>query len=384
MSCEVILLLSSLIPHPSSFFVEAMNKIRVFLVDDASVIRRLVTSALNRDPDLEVVGTAADGQMALARLAELQPDVVLLDLEMPVMDGLQTLVALRKTHPRLPVIMFSRHTQRGVEATVHALTLGADDYVPKPGDGIEVGPCIENLLIPKIKMLARRASHLAETRTPTAEVPTSASARARSRPRPQRVEMVVIGASTGGPNALAALFPSFPTDWSVPLVIVQHMPAEFTARLAERLTEKSRLRVREGVAGERVTATQAWVAPGGFHLLVQREGPAVRLALNQEPPVNSCRPSVDVLFRSAAETYGPGVLAVILTGMGHDGLRGCECIRAAGGQVLAQDEASSVVWSMPGAVVQAGLADQVLPLEHLGAEIVRRVQRGQAGGCQEG
>jgi two-component system chemotaxis response regulator CheB len=361
-----------------------MDKIRVFLVDDASAVRRLVTSALNRDPALEVVGTAADGQMALNRLAELRPDVVLLDLEMPVMNGLQTLVALRITHPRLPVIMFSRFTQRGVEATVHALTLGADDYVPKPGDGLDVRPCIEELLIPKIKLLARRGGPRAKAETPAVGIPVSGDSPARARTQPQRVLMVVIGASTGGPNALAELFPTFPLEWSVPLAVVQHMPPDFTARLAERLSEKSRLRVREAVAGELVSAAQVWIAPGGHHLLVRREGQAVRLTLNQDPPVNSCRPSVDVLFRSAAEVYGPGVLAVVLTGMGQDGLRGCECIRAAGGEVLAQDEASSVVWSMPGAVVQAGLAAQVLPLEHLGSEIVRRVQRGQAGGRQEG
>jgi two-component system chemotaxis response regulator CheB len=188
----------------------------------------------------------------------------------------------------------------------------------------------------------------------------------------------VIGSSTGGPNALAEMLPAFPPDWPVPILMVQHMPPEFTVRLAERLAEKSRLRVREGVAGEPVAAAQAWVAPGNHHLLVRREDKAVRLALNQEPPVNSCRPSVDVLFRSAAAVYGPGVLAVVLTGMGQDGLRGCECVRAAGGQVLAQDEASSVVWSMPGAVAQAGLADQVLPLGDLGPEILRRV-RGAAG-----
>jgi two-component system chemotaxis response regulator CheB len=353
----------------------AMNKIRVFLVDDASVIRRLVTNALNQDPALEVVGAAADGQMALSRLAELQPDVVLLDLEMPVMDGLETLVALRKTHPRLPVIMFSRHTQRGVEATVRALTLGADDYVPKPGDGLDVKPCIEELLIPKIKLLARRVVSPAMAGTPTVGVPPSSDSSAKPRTTPWRVEIVVIGASTGGPNALAELLTSFPSDWSVPLVIVQHMPPDFTARLAERLTEKSRLRVREGAARELVSAAQAWVAPGDHHLLFRREGKAVRLDFNQKPPVNSCRPSVDVLFRSAAETYGPGVLAVVLTGMGQDGLRGCECIRSAGGQILVQDEASSVVWSMPGAVAQAGLADQILPLERLGAEIIQRVQR---------
>jgi two-component system chemotaxis response regulator CheB len=362
-----------------------MDRIRVFLVDDAAAVRRLVTSALNRDPALEVVGTAGNGQLALARLDEYQPDVVLLDLEMPVLDGLETLKALRKTHPRLPVIMFSRFTQRGVEATVHALMLGADDYVPKPGDGLDVGSCVEDLLIPKIKLLARRP-HVPEGPRPSSGALASAPGPAPppARPRRQRVEIVALGASTGGPNALAELFPAFPADWSVPTVVVQHMPPAFTTRLAERLSEKSRLRVREAVAGELVGAAQAWVAPGDQHLLVRRQGKAVRLALSQEPPVNSCRPAVDVLFRSAAEVYGPSVLAVVLTGMGQDGLRGCECVRAAGGQVLAQDEQSSVVWSMPGAVAQAGLADQVLPLPQLGPEILRRVRRGQAEGDQQG
>jgi two-component system chemotaxis response regulator CheB len=183
---------------------------------------------------------------------------------------------------------------------------------------------------------------------------------------------VVIGASTGGPNALAELFSAFPPDWPVPTAVVQHMPPEFTTRLAERLAEKSRLRVHEGVAGEPVAAAQAWVAPGDYHLLVRRGAQGVRLALDRGPPVNSCRPAVDVLFHSAAEVYGAGVLAVVLTGMGQDGLRGCESVRAGGGQVLVQDEASSVVWSMPGAVARAGLADQVLPLGRLGPEIVRR------------
>jgi two-component system chemotaxis response regulator CheB len=353
-----------------------MSKIRVLLVDDAAVVRRLVTTALNRDPDLEVVGTAADGQMALARLDQLQPDVVLLDLEMPVMSGLETLTALRKTHPRLPVIMFSRFTHKGVEATVHALTLGADDYVPKPGDGLEVGSCIEELLIPKIKLLGRRNRVSPDASEPTVTIngPTT-----RPRPTPpkrrglRRVEVVVIGTSTGGPNALAELLPVFPANWRVPLLIVQHMPPDFTARLAERLSEKSRLRVREAVDGELVSAAQAWVARGDYHLVVRPEGEAVRLALHQEPPVNSCRPAVDVLFDSAAEVYGAGVLAIVLTGMGQDGLHGCASVRAAGGKILVQDEASSVVWSMPGAVAQAGLADQILPLDQLGLEILRRV-----------
>jgi two-component system chemotaxis response regulator CheB len=356
-----------------------MATIRVLLVDDSAVVRRLVKAALDRDPDLEVVGTAADGRIALDRLSELQPDVVLLDLEMPVMSGLETLAALRKTHPRLPVIMFSRFTQKGVVATVHALTLGADDYVPKPGDGLEVNHCIEALLIPKIKLLANRqrqasggsscpAADTAGSPTPAPTVTKAAHSR--------RVEIVVIGTSTGGPNALAELLPAFPSDWRVPLLIVQHMPPDFTARLAERLSEKSRLRVREAAAGELISASQAWVARGDHHMIVERDGNKGRLALHQEPPVNGCRPAVDVLFRSAAEIYGPGVLAVVMTGMGQDGLRGCERVREAGGQIVVQDEASSVIWSMPGAVAKAGLADQVLPVEHLGHEIIRRVQRG--------
>lgn len=192
-------------------------------------------------------------------------------------------------------------------------------------------------------------------------------------------QIIVIGASTGGPNALAAVLPAFSCEWAIPIVIVQHMPPDFTARLAERLTEKTRLRVREGVARALINAAQAWVAPGDYHCLLRRDGQTVRLATNQEPPVNSCRPSVDVLFRSAAETYGPAVLAVVLTGMGQDGLRGCEAIRAAGGHVLVQDEASSVVWSMPGSVAQAGLAHQVVPLPQIGPAIVQHVQRCQAG-----
>src|SRR5262249_58122490 len=191
--------------------------------------------------------------------------------------------------------MFSRFTQRGVEATVQALTLGADDYVPKPGDGLDVGPCIEGLLIPKIKLLGQRArpAPAASGRAflPTPSVPPQPSA-LPARAREQRVEIVVLGASTGGPNALAAIFPAFPPGWPVPVLIVQHMPPVFTARLAERLSEKSPLRVREGQAGEPVSAAPAWVAPGDHHMLCCREGKAVLPALNQAPPAHSCRPSV--------------------------------------------------------------------------------------------
>jgi two-component system chemotaxis response regulator CheB len=192
------------------------------------------------------------------------------------------------------------------------------------------------------------------------------------------VEVVAIGASTGGPNALAALFPAFPADFPVPIVIVQHMPPVFTGRLAERLSLLSSVETEEAENGELVRLGRAWLAPGDYHMALARDAEAIRLRTHQGPPENSCRPSVDVLFRSVAEVYGPGVLAVILTGMGQDGLRGCERIRAVGGQVLAQDAATSVVWGMPGAVARAGLADVVLPLDQLGMEIVRRVLKGRS------
>jgi two-component system chemotaxis response regulator CheB len=353
-----------------------MGKVRVLLVDDASVVRRLVPVALHQDPDVEVVGTAADGQIALTRLEELSPDIVLLDLEMPVLDGLQTLEALRRTHPRLPVIMFSRFTQRGVEATVRALTLGADDYVPKPGDGVAVEACVREQLLPKIKLLAGRNRAAAALAAPTPPSPTPSNFVA------SRVEVVVIAASTGGPNALAELLQAFPAAWTVPIVIVQHMPPVFTTRLAERLNERSQLQVREGADGDPIGAAQAWLAPGDFHLLLRRRAGGVRLSLDQGPPVNCCRPAADVLFQSAAEAFGAGVLAVVLTGLGQDGRNGCQRVREAGGQVVVQDRESSVVWSMPGAVVEAGLAHRVLPLGQLGPEIIRRAQSGHAGAAR--
>ncbi len=349
-----------------------MPRARVMVVDDSAVVRRLVSAALARDEALEVVGTAPDGRTALERLPGLRPDVVLLDLEMPEMDGLATLAELRKAWPRLPVIMFSRHTQRGVEATVQALILGANDYVPKPGDGRGVEEVIEGLLIPKVKALAARAAAggAGEAARPAAGAASGKASAALPRPP---VEVVLVGSSTGGPNALAEMLPAFPRDWAVPILIAQHMPAEFTGPLAARLSDRSGLRVREAADGEPVRSAQAWVAPGNHHLVLRGEGQALRVGLDQGPPVNSCRPSVDVLFESAARACGAGCLAVVLTGMGQDGLRGCAAVREAGGQVVVQDEATSVVWSMPGCVAEAGLADAVLPLSQVGPEIVCRV-----------
>jgi two-component system, chemotaxis family, protein-glutamate methylesterase/glutaminase len=357
-----------------------MPKLRVLIVDDSVVIRRIVTDIISGDSDLEVAGVAANGRIALDRIPQVNPDIITLDIEMPEMDGLQALKELRKHYPRLPVIMFSTLTERGATATIDALSLGASDYVTKPANVGKVGEGIAKVrddLIPKIKALCGRA------------VPVVARPVARPAPRPAfaprpllrmaaaRVEIVAIGTSTGGPNALAELLPKLPADLPVPVLIVQHMPPVFTKLLADRLSAKSSLQVVEAAAGEQLRPGKVWIAPGNYHMGVEKAANGPRIKLNQEVPENSCRPSVDVLFRSVTELYGAATLAAVLTGMGQDGLRGCEYIREAGGQVLVQDEASSVVWGMPGFVARAGLADKSLPLAEIGGEIVRRVSEGR-------
>lgn len=346
-----------------------MPKFRILVVDDSVVIRKIVSEELTLDPALEVVGTAANGKIALARIPQVNPDLVILDIEMPEMDGLAALKEIRKHYPRLPVIMFSSLTERGAAATLDALALGATDYFTKPNSsgGLEASrQVIREELIPEIKTLCGR------TATPRFTVPAPPPSSAGSGARPA-VGVVAIAASTGGPNALAEVFGALPADLPVPVVIVQHMPPMFTRLLAERLSVQFAVKVQEALAGEPLKPGKAWIAPGDHHLIVVRHGTEVRMLLHQDPPENSCRPAADVLFRSVAQTFGPSALAVVMTGMGQDGLRGCEAIRAAGGQILAQDEATSVVWGMPGYVVKAGLADKVVPLAHLAPEIVRRV-----------
>jgi two-component system, chemotaxis family, protein-glutamate methylesterase/glutaminase len=346
-----------------------MSKIRVFVVDDAIVFRRVVSDELAKDPALEVVGTAANGRIALTRIPQVNPDLVILDIEMPELDGLQTLAELRKTHPKLPVIMFSALTERGAMATLDALALGATGYFPKPTSEGGLDAAVEVLrtkLIPEIKAICNRAKT-------TSALPASSPRTMRM----SRVEVLAIGASTGGPNALTEIFQTLPADLPVPIVIVQHMPAMFTRLLAERLTAQSSLQVHEGQTGELLKPGHAFVAPGGHHMIVVKDGLNVRVRLNQDAPENSCRPAVDPLFRSVAQVFGGAALGVMLTGMGQDGLRGCEVMHQAGASIFAQDEATSVVWGMPGAVVRAGLAERVLPLSALAATILERVQMGR-------
>ncbi len=367
-----------------------MPKLRVLIVDDSVVIRRLVSDIITADPDLEVAGVAANGRIALDRIPQVNPDIITLDVEMPEMDGLETLKELRKTYPRLPVIMFSTMTERGGVTTLDALSLGASDYVTKPANVGRVGEGIARVrddLIPKIKALCGRATKaVAKPACLAAGRPAMpAVARSALLPKPRahlpgaRVEIVAIGTSTGGPNALADLLPELPGDFPVPVVIVQHMPPIFTKLLADRLAARIPLEIAEGNAGDRIRPGKIWIAPGDYHMGLEKSAHGARVKLNQEPPENSCRPAVDALFRSVVQIYGAGTLGVILTGMGQDGLRGCEYIREAGGQVLIQDEASSVVWGMPGFVARAGLADKELPLNQIAGEIVRRVWQGRIG-----
>lgn len=354
---------------------EPSNKIRVLVVDDSAVMRRAITTTLAKDARIEIAGTANNGRAALEALPLVRPDVVTLDIEMPEMDGLAALRELRKTHPRLPVIMFSSLTQRGTQATILALTAGASDYVGKPTDLANLSDafrCLETELIPKVRLFGEQvlAQREAASHHPAPAVAETALARP-GRIRRGTIEAVCIGVSTGGPMALVQLFAAWAEPLAVPLFIVQHMPATFTTLLAQRLTSAGVMDVQEAQDGDLVEPGRAYLAPGGRHMEIVRADAVASLRITDEPPENSCRPSADVLFRSATKIYGGGLLGVVLTGMGSDGLKGCQAIRARGGHILAQDEATSVVWGMPGAVVTAGLADTVLPLGEIPAEILR-------------
>lgn len=408
-----------------------MSKIRVMVVDDAVVIRRVLTDLLSSDPELEVVATAPNGKVALSKLTNADPDVMILDVDMPEMNGIETLTELRKLRPRMPVIMFSSLTTRGASVTLDALALGATDYVPKPASftaGDESVQEAKQELITRIKAVHNRSTARGRTGTGLTQVsgpdrvraaafhspsgstviggaqhhtsmggntlmsspptslgssaplppPLSAGRTVAPRKGPlNRVDILAIGVSTGGPNALAEVIPELPGDLPVPVVIVQHMPPVFTKLLAERLSAKSKIPVEEGEPGAILRPGKIWIAPGNFHMIVEKDGNDIRLRTHQGPPENSCRPAVDVLFRSVGDVYGGKSLGVILTGMGSDGFKGCEQLRDLGAQILAQDEATSVVWGMPGFVARAGLADKVVPLQQMASEIVRRVSEGR-------
>jgi len=335
---------------------------------------------------LHVVGTASNGAIGLDRIPQLNPDVLTLDIEMPDMDGLEMLRRIRREYPHLRVIMFSTLTERGAAITLEALTLGADDYVAKATNEGSFGRSMARLqdeMIPKVKQFFRTplqsapgtqsgpATTLSKSK-PWQPIPTLHS----SRPQPK---VLVIGVSTGGPTALGTILPQLPSTFPLPILIVQHMPPLFTRLLAERLNSTCQLSVEEGSQGCLVEPGKIVIAPGDFHMKVAATGGQIRVYLDQSPPQNFCRPAVDALFTSVGEVYGGGALAVILTGMGQDGLRGASTLKAQGASIFAQDEASSVVWGMPGAVVIAGIADRVLSLDDVVPEILRITGRVEGG-----
>ena len=356
------------------------QRTRILIVDDSAVMRSLLRAVVCANASLEVAGTAADGESALSAIETQHPDLVLLDVEMPVMDGLDTLRKMRARGHKIPVIMCSSLTQRGAKVTIEALACGASDYVAKPAGQSSREEAVLTLsqdLIPKIHAL---------TSLPQAALPGTARAPLlmtlpKAPPISSIPAVLLIGVSTGGPAALDILLPNLPANFPLPVLIVQHMPELFTKLLAERLNSRCPLHVREGVESEPVRAGSIYIAKGNWHLEVQagaRIGLPATLHLSQGALENHCRPAVDALFRSAAAVYGAGALAVVLTGMGSDGMIGARLIREHGGSVLAQDQASSTVWGMPGAVTTAGLAHKVLPLNLMASEILRLSSRTHA------
>jgi two-component system chemotaxis response regulator CheB len=340
--------------------------LRVMVVDDSPVVRRALLEALGGVPGLEVVSSAPNGRIALRKISASPPDVCVLDLEMPEMDGEELLGHLRADFPATRVLILTAHGDRATSRAVQALMMGASDMVLKPvatPGGASGVTLLRELLVPKLLQFRAPAQRHV--------IPTALPGKGSWQPR-----ALVIGVSTGGPEALTRLVPALPADFPLPVLIVQHMPPGFTRSLAERLDRVSALDVREAVPHAKVEPGTVWIAPGGQHMLVSRRNDAVYLRLDDGPPENSCRPSVDTLFRSAGAVWGGDLLALVLTGMGADGAYCAGVLKELGAYVLVQDRASSVVWGMPGAVVERGAANEVLPLDHISPRLIALAARG--------
>jgi two-component system chemotaxis response regulator CheB len=357
------------------------NPIRVMIVDDSAVVRGLVSRWIEEEPGLEVVARHANGKLAVGDVVRSAPDIGLLDIEMLTMDGLEALPLLLSARPELRVLMVSTLTRRNAEISFKALALGALDYVPKPDSNREITTSLDfrREVIRKIKSLGRARTQRAPMSDGAATV---ALGETRTRPlafrqRPFSLvppRIIAIGSSTGGPQALASLLgAASPSLSRVPVVVAQHMPPVFTAILAERLARATGRETQEGVQGEALKPGRIYVAPGNHHMMVDRAAQPV-LRIGSEPPVHFCRPAVDPLFASVAATFGPAALGIVLTGMGHDGAAGARAIAEAGGSVIAQDEASSVVWGMAGAAASVGACAAVLPPGEIAATVAKLIK----------
>jgi two-component system chemotaxis response regulator CheB len=369
------------VPPPTSAAIG--KRIRVMIVDDAVVVRGLFSRWVEAEADLEIVASLRTGREAVSQVERADPDVVVLDVDMPELDGIAALPQLLAKKPDLVVIMASTLTRRNAEISLKALSLGATDYIPKPDTHREVSGSVSfrRDLIEKIRQLGLKSKRLrGRPSAPAGEAPSTLLPKLRSAGKevvlralpvnPPRV--LVIGSSTGGPQALNALVTQIGSVLErAPVLITQHMPPTFTTILAEHLARLAKRPVREAVEGEEVNAGTIYLAPGGRHMAVKRRDGIAVIALSDGPLINFCKPAVDPLFSSAAEVWGAKVLALVLTGMGSDGLRGAQAIAEAGGAILVQDEASSVVWGMPGQVAHAGLASAVLPLTEIAGKLSR-------------
>ncbi len=352
--------------------------VRVLIVDDSGFFRRRLSEMLGSDPALEVVGQAADGSEALRQVAALRPDVVTMDIEMPVMDGITAVRRIMRSHPT-PVLMFSSLTTDGAKATLDALDAGAVDFMPKRFEDISRDRDeVKRQLCHRVRMLgrrgARRAAPAATASPASVAVPRPvAPPLPRARLRRGQISIVAIGTSTGGPVALQRVLTGLPADFRVPLLLVQHMPASFTPAFAQRLNQQCAIAVKEAEDGDRLRPATAYLAPGGRQMLLERHGQEVCIRLRDSEPGQTYRPSVDTTFASVDKVFPGEALAVIMTGMGADGREGVRAMKANGAGVWAQDEKSSVVYGMPAAVVEAGLADQVLALEEIGPGLAQSV-----------
>ncbi|BBF81510.1 protein-glutamate methylesterase/protein-glutamine glutaminase [Asticcacaulis excentricus] len=400
----------SLNPNPSV----SLRPLRVMIVDDSAVVRGLVTRWIEAESDMVLVGSATDGQKGIDKLKELQPDVLILDIEMPNMNGLEALPKMLAAKPGLKILMASTLTTRGASVTIRALELGAADYVPKP-DSARIGGAdgFKSELLTKVRALCGRtrawpnaAAAGASTTAPSAPVnlntptpgivapirridrPTgspapatpnghvAAAPRVRTMTGPRRCDILLVGASTGGPPALRNFLAGLGPDWRIPVLIVQHMPSTFTTILAEHLDKALPQKVVEAQDGMGLKGSHIYIAPGDFHMTLKGTPGQPSLRLDQSAPVNWCRPAVDPLFKSGAELYGKNVVAVVLTGMGHDGRDGARALVDVNATVMVQDEKSSVVWGMPGAVAEAGLAEFIKPIDGL-AQTCRAIAKGE-------
>jgi len=386
-------------------------KIKVLVIDDSVVNRRTMINLLEAYENIEIAGFAADGSIGWAKILLSQPHVILIDIDMPLMNGLELLKKLRQNKINIPVIMLSDGCDAEAELILDAMAYGAQDYAVKPdnmNNNEKAVKFVKTELLPKInknspyKDLLPDCGRACENNGTDVKSFNENAGDDKSdnsnnnnsnngnnngflaelrngikRRWPPRVDILAVGVSTGGPKALEVFLSGFNGQIDVPVLIVQHMPPQFTKLLAERLSAETRLNVAEGASGSFIETGKVFLAPGDYHMVVKKEAAYYKIDLNQWPPENSCRPAVDVLFRTVAEVYGENALAVVLTGMGQDGLIGCEHIKKNGGRVFAQDKDSSVVWGMPGAVVSNNLADCVLPLEQLAAEVINKINMGR-------